>query len=318
MKQLILYKPLHPFIISQGFGVKNKIYSDMGMLGHNGLDCVRGEVQTAGSYVRAAHDGLVTYSGIDASGGYGVVIKSLEQFDYNGQLTYFKTICWHLEKNIAVKVGQQVKVGDILGFADTTGIATGPHLHFGLKPIAQGENEWTWMNIIPNNGYFGAIDPLPYLSPWTAYECMIAPSVFTPYAPVVPVILTPAQKQSIIGLLIAFIADNAIIEKIKNIFGISPTFGGVSRSPLWPAFRKAHIKDHCECCGKKGTLLKPLELHHVQPYNKNPARELDPTNVITGCRRCHQLIYHLDSFFSWNINAKENAQVWKHRIDTRP
>src|SRR3990167_1271036 len=105
----------------------------------------------------------------------------------------------------------------------------------------------------------------------------------TPPAPVPVTPLTPRQKQSILNLLIAFVADSAIIERIKSIFGISPVFGGIPRSPKWPAFRKAHIKDHCEVCGKKGTLLKPLELHHIEVYNKNPARELDLTNVITGC-----------------------------------
>ena len=93
--------------------------------------------------------------------------------------------------------------------------------------------------------------------------------------------------------------------------------GGL-RSSGWFAFRKAHIKSYCEACGKKGTIFKPLELHHVEPFHKNPARELDPTNVITGCRRCHQLTYHLDNFKSWNINAREDAARLLAQIENRP
>ena len=126
------------------------------------------------------------------------------------------------------------------------------------------------------------------------------------------------KAQSILGVLWAFIQDLDLVNRVRVLLGGSPVFGGVARSHKWPAFRKANIKDHCEVCGKKGTLLKSLELHHIEPYHKNPAKELDPTNVITGCRRCHQLIYHLDSFYSWNKDAKENAQVWRTKIENRP
>jgi murein DD-endopeptidase MepM/ murein hydrolase activator NlpD len=41
------------------------------------------------------------------------------------------TMYAHLEL-IKVTEGQQVGVGDIIGYSGTTGYATGPHLHFGL------------------------------------------------------------------------------------------------------------------------------------------------------------------------------------------
>ena len=104
---------------------------------------------------------------------------------------------------------------------------------------------------------------------------------------------------------------------LKDLVAGRPELGGL-RSSKWPAFRKLHLKKECEVCGKKGTLLSPLELHHVEPYHVNPARELDPTNVITGCRRCHQLIYHLDSFKSWNINAHKDAENLRKKIAERP
>lgn len=176
MKKLILYKPLYPFTISQGFGQNlSPLYAKLGMKGHNGLDCIRGCIggkcyATDGSNVRAAHDGEVMYAGRDSCEGYGIVIRTLETFDFENKPTFFKTIYWHLKPDIPVRVGQKVKIGDVLGLADNTGCSSGSHLHFGLKPIAEGENEWTWMNINQDNGYFGAIDPLPYLDGKSAYE----------------------------------------------------------------------------------------------------------------------------------------------------
>lgn len=164
MKKLELIYPLtKQFIfITQYFG-KNEVplYKQLGMLGHNGLDWICPN----NTPVYATHDGVITYAGMDSSGGWGVVIKTNEPFEYNGLLeSYYKTIYWHLTQNIPIKVGQKVETGDLIGFADNTGMSTGSHLHFGLKPIYQGENEWTWYNLEQLNGYLGAIDPVPYFN----------------------------------------------------------------------------------------------------------------------------------------------------------
>lgn len=39
----------------------------------------------------------------------------------------------------------------------------------------------------------------------------------------------------------------------------------------------------CVWCGA----TKKLEVDHIEPYIKNPARRLDPDNGRTLCRRCH-------------------------------
>ena len=162
MKKLELYWPTDKQVINFPFGYKDPIYIKLGMIGHNGIDidCKDGDP------IYASHDGEVTYTGIDSNEGYGIVIRTNESFDYNGGQSYFKSISWHLRRDngIAVKVGQKVVIGDIIGYGDNTGLSTGPHLHFGLKPIAKGENDWTWMNIEQTNGYFGAIDPGPYFT----------------------------------------------------------------------------------------------------------------------------------------------------------
>ncbi|MDI6788488.1 MAG: M23 family metallopeptidase [Planctomycetota bacterium] len=169
MKKLEIFIPLaKPYFISQYFG-ENKIplYKELGMLGHNGWDIVC----PLGKPIYASHDGQVVYAGQDGKEGIGVVIRTNEQFlDNVGSAFYFKTLYWHLLPNVPVKVGQRVNIGDLIGYADTTGYATGPHLHWGLKPQYQGENEWTWWNSESQNGYKGAIDPVPYIQKLTAYE----------------------------------------------------------------------------------------------------------------------------------------------------
>ena len=61
-------------------------------------------------------------------------------------------------------------MGDVLAESDNTGLSTGPHLHFGLKPVAKGEQSWIWFNVEQKNGYLGAIDPLPYFNGLYAYD----------------------------------------------------------------------------------------------------------------------------------------------------
>ena len=161
MSKLRLYYPTHPWSVGQAFGNVMPIYTNLGLKGHNGLDCYAPD----GVPVRAAHDGIVTFTGEDGSGGLGVVIRTDEQYDYGADKSYFKTISWHIKPNtFKVKPGDKVKAGDIIALADNTGLSTGSHLHFGLKPVFNGDGEWNWLNREQNNGYAGAIDPVPYFT----------------------------------------------------------------------------------------------------------------------------------------------------------
>lgn len=165
--KLELFRPVSPWSINQKFGENaNSFYATLGLKGHNGLDLFAYH----GQPVRAAHNGIVTFAGEDGSAGYGVVIRTEDKREYNGGEAHIKSIYWHLIPNIPVRAGQRVNVGDIIGYADNTGMSTGDHLHFGCKPVMQGEQDWQWNNIEKGNGYFGAIDPLPYMSHLSAEE----------------------------------------------------------------------------------------------------------------------------------------------------
>lgn len=162
--KLELYYPVKKpdLIYNQRFGENGTaFYSQLGMKGHNGIDFYAPD----GFPVYASHDGEVVFCGEDGSAGLGVVIRTLEQKDYNGSLVWFKSIYWHIKKgSFKVKAGDKVKAGQIIAEADNTGMSTGSHLHFGLKPVAKGETDWSWYNLEQNNGYMGAIDPQPYFN----------------------------------------------------------------------------------------------------------------------------------------------------------
>ncbi len=187
-KRLKLYKPLKTFLIGQNFGEDrvcietngNKmmtrefkkecplgymsVYKKFGLKGHNGYDAMAFDWVP----IYASHDGIVEELETDRERGLGIGIVSEEkEFFHNGE--YFaKTRYWHLAA-FNVKLGERVKTGNLIGWSDATGYATGPHLHFELKPVLQ-DVPGTYYNVFQDNGYYGAIDPLPYLEPFTAWE----------------------------------------------------------------------------------------------------------------------------------------------------
>lgn len=160
--------PVKPLFINQRFGeVANLDYykkNGIDFKGHNGIDFMAKH----GQPVYACHDGIA-YVQVDDRQGHGVILITEESFDYKGKQAYFKTLYWHFIPQIPVVNGQRVKKGDILGYADSTGLSTGDHLHFGLKPMT-GTDPWESSNIEQNNGYYGAIDPVPYFDGKFAYN----------------------------------------------------------------------------------------------------------------------------------------------------
>lgn len=173
MDKFELIHPVKPLWLTQGFGGDKATYGQFGLNGHNGIDVVTAH----GQPVYATHDGQAYYE-VDSSQGHGVVIRTNKAYEVPGHgKVYMKTIYWHLcdpkkEPKLASPVylysqknkgkGMSVKAGDIIGYADNTGFSTGDHLHFGLKPQAKGEKNSAWVNTAQNNGYLGAIDPMPF------------------------------------------------------------------------------------------------------------------------------------------------------------
>ncbi len=77
-----------------------------------------------GRHIYAAADGRITFRGV--KGGYGNVIEISHK---NG----YKTVYAHQSRfRGGLKRGSKVKKGQLIGYVGTSGVSTGPHLHFGL------------------------------------------------------------------------------------------------------------------------------------------------------------------------------------------
>ena len=82
-----------------------------------------------GTPVVAALSGRVLSSGL--AGGYGIAIE-LEH-----ELPRRRTLYGHLSE-LYVKAGQTVRQGEVIGRVGSTGLSTGPHLHFELRQPQSG------------------------------------------------------------------------------------------------------------------------------------------------------------------------------------
>jgi len=78
----------------------------------------------SGTPIKTAQGGKVTLARRDAT-GYGTHVRIQHDDGY-------LTIYGHMME-FAVKVGDKVKAGDVIGRSDNTGNSTGPHLHFELR-----------------------------------------------------------------------------------------------------------------------------------------------------------------------------------------
>ena|SRR3990167_6306496 len=125
--------------ISQYFGENPQIYSRFGLKGHNGWDIAC----PTGTILVSPHNGIVTEIAIDLD-GYGEYLKI--ENDAEGSLLAHN-------KQILVKIGQQVDQGQTIVISNNTGFSTGPHSHWGYfrKPRDR------------KNGFNGYIDPTPYI-----------------------------------------------------------------------------------------------------------------------------------------------------------
>lgn len=158
-KIMRLSKPfVGEFRISQGFGQNfNNWYKESGQKGHSGLDFAC-PMRTP---ILSACAGKVILISEDVNRGIGVAVLSDDIFKWNGKDCKLRVLYWHLtEKSVKVKMGEQVKTGQLLALSGNTGRSTGPHLHLSTAPMSPDDS----MKLLADgNGYAGYIDPLPYL-----------------------------------------------------------------------------------------------------------------------------------------------------------
>lgn len=83
-----------------------------------------------GTPIYAPADGIVKYAGRE--GGFGKVIK----LDHGAG---YRTIYAHLS-NYAVKKGQKIERGQLIGKSGNSGRSAGPHLHYEIHRNGQAQN----------------------------------------------------------------------------------------------------------------------------------------------------------------------------------
>lgn len=94
---------------------------------HHGIDYAA----AAGTPIRAVGDGVVAKAGW--GGGYGNVVEIRHSRGYGSRYAHLRGFAKGL------RGGARVRQGDLIGYVGTTGLSTGPHLHYefhsGGRPI---------------------------------------------------------------------------------------------------------------------------------------------------------------------------------------
>lgn len=147
---------------------------------HTGIDYAL----PLGTPVLASEDGTVTFAGWDPTGyGFDVIIQHPD-----GNATLYA----HLNMMPPVRIGQQIKRSQVIGYSGSSGNSTGPHLHFEARKNA--------------DDYKSHFDPMDL--PLHSTISPVIPPVISP-APIVNVPLKGADQ---------FFAGELL--KVQNALGV--------------------------------------------------------------------------------------------------
>lgn len=143
-----------PMHITQDFGndflVDGKLYyKSMGIDGHDGLDAIPENKKDCVIY--SIWNGILMIKMLHPIYGYRIAIWNSET-----NLTEYHN---HMERFILnSNIGDKINAGTKLGFMGASGKVFGGHNHFAMSKT---DNQGNRIN--RGNGYFGYINPTPYL-----------------------------------------------------------------------------------------------------------------------------------------------------------
>ena len=100
---------------------------------HLGQDMAK----ASGSSIKAADGGTVTFAGWQGSYGYMVDI------DHGGGYTTRYAHC----SDIYVSVGEKVYQGKVIAAVGSTGVSSGPHLHFEVRKYGSVVNPASYIGV---------------------------------------------------------------------------------------------------------------------------------------------------------------------------
>ncbi len=121
LRKAFLRTPVDFSRISSGFNLGRRHPILNTIRAHKGVDYAA----PAGTAIKAAGDGKVIFQG--RKGGYGNVVEIA-----HGQ--HHSTLYAHMSRFAkGTSVGAAVRAGQTIGYVGSTGLATGPHLHYELR-----------------------------------------------------------------------------------------------------------------------------------------------------------------------------------------
>ncbi len=127
LKKSLMLTPVDGARISSGYGKRRHPilgYSRM----HRGLDFAA----PRGTPIKAAGDGVVEFAAYGRSFGNNVKLRHANNY---------KTRYAHMRRFAkGIRAGVRVKQGQIIGYVGTTGMSTGPHLHYEVHHNGQSIN----------------------------------------------------------------------------------------------------------------------------------------------------------------------------------
>ncbi|WP_158269662.1 M23 family metallopeptidase [Desulfonatronum sp. SC1] len=127
VRKTLMLTPIDGARLSSGYGMRQHPilgYSRM----HRGLDFAA----PTGTPIMAAGDGVVTHAG--RKGNYGITVELRHPNEYT-------TLYAHMSRlGRGISRGTRVKQGQVIGYVGTTGMSTGPHLHYEVHLRGQHVN----------------------------------------------------------------------------------------------------------------------------------------------------------------------------------
>jgi murein DD-endopeptidase MepM/ murein hydrolase activator NlpD len=126
---------------------------------HTGVDipAPRGTPVLAAAAGRVVWAGYGLYYGNnDPDDPYGLAVTIRHDFGYEGKRLY--TVYAHMQQILVIN-GQLVQAGEAIGLVGTTGLTTGPHLHFEVRT--------------DRNSYFATLNPELWLVPPVGWGVLV-------------------------------------------------------------------------------------------------------------------------------------------------
>jgi hypothetical protein len=131
-----LYWPLAGVAVTSGYGARQHPILGGARL-HRGVDLPA----RSGTPVRAAADGIIRYRG--RNGGYGRFIR----LDHGFSL---ETAYGHLRGYAqGLRPGTRVHRGEVIGYVGSSGLSTGPHLHYEVRMNGRALDPLAFMPSVP-------------------------------------------------------------------------------------------------------------------------------------------------------------------------